>query len=158
MTDLQPHRYDRPAAPLSAGARFIRGFARIGSVVALLATLIGIATSIFIAIDKSNSAETSYRSATCLVAMARTGYKFPKKEYSSYPDYSGTGCPGYSYHSYNTISEVTAIADAPAPTFLAGDGPSVLGWGLVITGIVAVVAYLAFWALGWLCAGFTRDA
>ncbi|WP_354258289.1 hypothetical protein [Bradyrhizobium sp. F1.13.3] len=158
MTDLQPHRYSASAAPLSAGARFIRGFTRIGAVLALLVTLIGLATSIFIAIDRSNSAETSYRSATCLVAMARTGYKFPKKEYSRYPDYSDTGCAGYSYHSYNTISEVTAIADAPAPTFLTGDGPSVLGWGLIITGIVAVVTYLAFWALGWLCAGFTRDA
>ena len=50
------------------------------------------------------------------------------------------------------------MADSPVPTFLTSEGASVLGWGLVITGLVAVVAYLAFWAVGWLCAGFTRDA
>jgi hypothetical protein len=40
----------------------------------------------------------------------------------------------------------------------ASAGASVLGWGLVITGCVAIVAYFTFWAIGWLCAGFTRDA
>jgi hypothetical protein len=66
--------------------------------------------------------------------------------------------PRRSHHSYSSISEVTAIAAGPAPTFFTGDGPSVLGWGILITGLVAVVAYVTFWAIGWLCAGFTRDA
>ncbi len=43
MTDLQPHRHPRPTAPLSAGARFIRGFTRVG---AIAVVLIGVATSI----------------------------------------------------------------------------------------------------------------
>lgn len=158
MTDLQPHRHQRPTAPLSAGARFIRGFTRIGAVVAVLVALIGVATSVFIAIDRYNSAESSYQSAKCIAGLARTGYTFKKKyEYSSALDYSVGGCAGY-YHSYNTVAEVIAIADAPAPTFITGDGLSVLGCGILITGLVAVVAYLAFWAVGWLCAGFTRDA
>ena len=29
---------------------------------------------------------------------------------------------------------------------------------IVYAGIIAVVAYLGFWCIGWLCAGFTRDA
>ncbi len=157
MTDLQPHRHPRSTAPLTAGARFIRGFTRIGAIAAVLVALIGVATSVFLAIDKYNSTETSYRSAKCIAGLARSGYNFKKKyEYSSAIDYSVGGCSDY-YHSYNSVSEVIALADAPAPTFFTGDGPSVLGWGILITGLVAVVAYLAFWAIGWLCAGFTRD-
>jgi len=157
MTDLQPHRHPRPPAPLSAGARFIRGFTRIGAIAAVLVVLIGVATSITIAVSNYNSAEASYRSAKCIAGLARSGYRFPKKEYSSSLDYSVGGCSGYYHHSYSTISDVTAIADAPAPTFFTGDGPSVLGWGILITGLIAVAAYIAFWSIGWLCAGFTRD-
>lgn len=158
MTDLQPHRHPRPAAQLSAGARFIRGFTRIGAVVAVLVALIGVSISVIGAVSNYNSAEASYRSAKCIAGLARSGYTFKKKyEYSSALDYSVGGCSDY-YHSYNSVSEVIAIADSPAPTFFSGDGPSVLGWGILITGLVAVVAYLAFWAIGWLCAGFTRDA
>jgi hypothetical protein len=157
MTDLQPHRHPRSPAMLTAGARFIRGFTRIGAIAAMLVTLIGVPTTVFVAIDRHNSAETSYQSAKCIASLARLGYQFKKKEYSTALDYSVEGCSGY-YHSYSPLSEVIAIADKPAPTFLTGDGPSVLGWGLVITGFVAVAAYLAFSAIGWLCAGFTRDA
>lgn len=67
------------------------------------------------------------------------------------------GCVGY-YHSNSTVREVIAIADAPAPTFFTGDGLSVIGWGILITGLAAIAAYILFWVIGWLCAGFTRDA
>ena len=99
MTDLQPHRQPQlhPTTPLTAGARFIRGFTRIGAIAAVVVALSGIALSITFAVERYN---------------------------------------------YADASEVA----------------SVLGWGLVITGCVAVVAYLTFWAMGWLCAGFTRDA
>jgi hypothetical protein len=158
MTDLQPHRQPGPTVPLSAGARFIRGFTRIGSIAAVLVALIGVPTTVFIAIDRYNSAVSSYRSAKCIAGLARSGYTFKKKyEYSSAVDYGVGGCSDY-YHSYSTVNDVIAIADSPAPTFLTSEGASVLGWGLVITGFVAVAAYLAFWAIGWLCAGFTRDA
>jgi hypothetical protein len=69
MTDLQPHRHPRPTAPLTAGARFIRGFTRIGSIVAILLALIGVVTSVFIAVDRYNSTETSYQSAKCLAGL-----------------------------------------------------------------------------------------
>jgi hypothetical protein len=32
------------------------------------------------------------------------------------------------------------------------------GLGLIITGVCAVTAYAVFCVIGWLCAGFTRDA
>ena len=157
MTDLQPHRHPRPTATLTAGARFIRGFTRIGAIAAVLLALSGVALSIFIAVDRYNSAANGYESAQCIARLARSGYTFKQKEYSTALDYSAGGCNGW-YHSYESIKEVIAIANSPAPTFLTSEGASVLGWGLVITGLVAVIAYLAFWAVGWLCAGFTRDA
>src|SRR3954452_459994 len=154
MTDLQPHRHPRPTASLSAGARFIRGFTRIGAIVAVLVVLIGVPTSIGLGVSNYNSAESSYQSAKCIAGLARSGYTFKKKyTYSDALDYSVGGCTGY-HHSYSTISEVTAIADAPAPTFFSGDAPSIIGWGLLITGLLAIVAYLAFWTIGWMFAGF----
>jgi hypothetical protein len=42
-------------------------------------------------------------------------------------------------------------------TFLTSEGASVLGSGLMISGLVAVAVYLGFWVIGWFCAGFTRD-
>ena len=45
----------------------------------------------------------------------------------------------------------------PAPTFISAGGEW-LGYGLITTGLCAIAAYVAFWAIGWLCAGFTRDA
>lgn len=89
MTDLQPHRHPRPAAPLTAGARFIRGFARVGAIAALLVALIGVATSVTIAVTNFNSTEASYRSAKCIAGLARSGYTFKKKyTYSDDLDYS----------------------------------------------------------------------
>jgi hypothetical protein len=157
MTDLQPHRHRPAAAPLTAGARFIRGFTRIGAIVAVLVALGGVALSIIIAADRYNSATNGHQSAQCIARLARSGYTFKQKEYSTAFDYSVGGCNGW-YHSYESIKEVIAIADSAAPTFLTSEGASVLGWGLMITGLTAVAAYIAFWAIGWLCAGFTRDA
>ena len=156
MTDLQPHRR-RSDAPLTAGARFIRGFTRVGAIVSVLVALGGVALSIIIATDRYTSAANGHQSAQCIARLARSGYTFKRKEYSADLDYSVGGCNGW-YHSYKSIKDVLAIANSPAPTFLTSEGISVLGWGLVITGLAVVVAYIAFWAIGWLCAGFTRDA
>ncbi|SIO44805.1 hypothetical protein SAMN05443247_05504 [Bradyrhizobium erythrophlei] len=158
MTELQPHRHPRPTAPLSAGARFIRGFTRIGAIAALLVVLIGVPSSIGLAVSTYGNATSSHESAQCIARLARSGYTFKKKyDYGSALDYSVGGCAGY-HHSYETVSEVIAIADQPTPTFLTSLGPSTLGWGFLATGLTAIVIYLAFWAIGWMFAGFTRDA
>ncbi|MGY2987752.1 hypothetical protein [Bradyrhizobium sp. USDA 4508] len=157
MNDLRPFQPKRDG-PLTAGARFIRGFTRIGAVAAVLVVLIGLATTIFISSDRYNSDVGTRTDAQCVAGLARAGWTFKKRyEFSSDLDYSVGGCRGY-HLSYKPLSEVIAIADAPAPTFLSSDASSVLGWGLVITGGLAVVVYLAFWVIGWLFAGFTRDA
>lgn len=156
MTDMQ--RYQKPAAPLTAGARFIRGFTRIGTAVTVLVTLIGVPASVISGINNYNSSAENHAAAQCVARQARSGYHFKKKyEYSSAVDYSAGGCsPTYSFE-YMTVSQVIAVAAAPKPTFLS-DGASTLGIGLVVTGVLAVLAYVGFWLLGWLCAGFTRDA
>ena len=56
------------------------------------------------------------------------------------------------------LKEVMTIANAPTPTFLTSDAPFGLGIGLIITAVCAVVTYLFFWCIGWVFAGFTRDA
>jgi hypothetical protein len=113
MTDLQPHRH-RPDAPLTAGARFIRGFTRIGAIVAVLVALGGLALSIMIATDRYTSEANGHQSAQCIARLARSGYTFKEKEYSAALDYSVGGCNGW-YHSNESIKEVIAIADSPAP-------------------------------------------
>jgi Na+/proline symporter len=97
--------------------------------------------------------------AQCVAQLARSGYTFKKKEaYSDYLDYDAGGCYAYYEFKYKSVQQVLAIADAPAPTFMTSDAPSSLGTGLLTTGVLAVVAYLFFYCIGWLCAGFTRDA
>jgi hypothetical protein len=127
-------------------------------VIAVLATLIGVPASVIGAINNYNYAADKHRGAQCIARQARSGYPFKKKyEYSSALDYGAGGCSDTYSFEYMTISQVIAVADAPAPTFLTSDGVSVLGSGLLITGLVAVAVYLGFWVIGWLCAGFTRD-
>lgn len=126
---------------------------------AVLIVLIGVAASIFIAVDKYNSAISKHQSAQCIAQFVRSGHVFKKKyEYSSAIDYSDGGCPGYYRFDYTMPAEVVAIANTPEPSFSTSDGASSLGIGLIVTGVLAVIAYLSFWLLGWLCAGFTRDA
>jgi len=157
MTDLQPHQRQRPSAPLTAGARFIRGFKRIGAIVAVLVALIGVITTGFIAKEIYGDNTNSFANATCVANLARSGHQFTTLlSYSKTDlDYEAAGCSNVGI-IYKPLQEVLAMAkDGP---FTVERTTAVLGWGLVITGLSAVAAYLAFWAIGWLCAGFTRDA
>ncbi|MGJ5046998.1 hypothetical protein ACQR09_08010 [Bradyrhizobium oligotrophicum] len=157
MNDLKP--YQKPSLTLAAGARFIRGFTRIGAVIAVLTVVIGVSASIMAGINSYNSDVDKHEAAQCIARLARSGVTFkPKYEYSRDLDYDVGGCSGGYRFSYNSVAQVIASADAPAPTLLTSDGVTNLGIGLMITGIIAVVAYLGFWCIGWLCAGFTRDA
>jgi hypothetical protein len=101
-----------------------------------------------------------YKNARCIAQLARSGYVFKRK----YPtidsqtlDYEVSGCIDYGIYG-KPVRDVLAIADAPAPSFISGDNPTALGIGLIITGICAVVAYVLFWVIGWVFAGFTKDA
>ncbi|MCP1766068.1 MULTISPECIES: hypothetical protein [Bradyrhizobium] len=139
---------------MSAGARFIRGFQRVGIVVAGLVGIVGVITTIVIAIDQQSSADGRYRQAKCVYDKLSAGQPVKMREYDkSKIDYDGSGCfgPGYG----GTPAEVAiAAANAPAPMefFL---GPFFIGLGT--TTVCSALSFGLFWLLGWLCAGFTRD-
>jgi hypothetical protein len=155
LSNLQTYK---PTGPLSGGARFLRGFTRIGTVTAVLVALIGIPISIMGGVNNYNYAVETRERAQCIAAVAHSGYTFKKKyEFSSELDYDVGGCSGGYRFSYWSVNQVIALANTPAPTFLTSEGASVLGSGLMITGLVAVAVYVGFWVIGWLCAGFTRD-
>jgi hypothetical protein len=150
---------DPAAAPLTGGARFMRGFTRIGAIIAALVTLIGVSMSILIPINNYDYEVATYKNAQCIARLARGGWTFKKKyEFSSDLDYEVGGCSDRGLYA-TPIRRVMEIADETAPTFLtANSGASAVGMGLMITGICAIAAYLAFWCIGWVFAGFTRDA
>ncbi|WP_298256219.1 hypothetical protein [Bradyrhizobium sp.] len=156
MSDLRPYR-DRPATQLTAGARFIRGFTRIGAVVAVLVALTGGTITIFVAKELYNDATRSHESAQCVARLARAGYTFRTKSYSDALDYDVGGCVEDGLYR-KSVREVIALADAPDPVFVTSNGAEALGYGMIVTGICAVVAYLASWLIGWMFAGFTKDA
>jgi hypothetical protein len=154
---LQPHRHTRPTAPLTAGARFIRGFTRIGAIAAVLVTLIGVAITI---VQVSSSYDYELKrvtSAKCVAELVRVGYTLKKREYGDSLNFEVAGCSDSGIYG-KSLKEVMVIANMPTPTFLTSDASSGLGIGLIITGVCAVVTYLAFWCIGWVFAGFTRDA
>jgi hypothetical protein len=158
LTALRP--YNQPPGPLTGGARFIRGFTRIGAVVAVLVALIGVAITFTVAINAYNTELSGYTNAQCVARLARSGFVFKRKypEINSQAlDYEVSGCSDYGIYG-KPVRDVIAIADARAPIFVTSDGASALGIGLIITGICAVVAYILFWVVGWVLAGFTRDA
>jgi hypothetical protein len=153
---MQP--YQRPNAPLTGGARFIRGFARIGAVAAVLVMLTGLAITFFQATSSYNYETTGAKSAKCIADQVRAGFTFKKKyDFSDNLNYEAFGCSDSGIYG-KPLTEVMAIANAPTPTFLTSGAPTNLGIGLIITGVCAVVTYLFFWCIGWLCAGFTKDA
>jgi hypothetical protein len=157
MTDLRPFQ-PKSSVPLTSGARFIRGFTRIGVFFAVLVVLIGVTVSAISAYSNFNNATKTYQTAQCIAQLARSGYAFKKKQYSEALDYDVAGCYAPYTLEYKSVGQILAIADQPAPTLLTSDATSALGVGLMITGVVAVGTYIIFWCLGWLCAGFTRDS
>ena len=88
----------------------------------------------------------------------RVGYTLKKREYGDTLNYEVAGCSDSGIYG-KPSREVMAIANSPTPTFLTSDASSGLGFGLIITGVCAVVTYLAFWCIGWVFAGSqgTRD-
>jgi hypothetical protein len=146
LGNLQPYK---PIVPLSAGARFMRGFTRIGTIAAIVTALIGVPASLMFAVSNYNTAKTTFENAACVAKdVARTGVRewsldvFAKCDHEFLLD-------------EKPISEVLAIANDPGIPLLDGARP--LGIGLIVTGVIAIIFYVGFWTIGWLCAGFTRD-
>jgi hypothetical protein len=157
MTDLRPyHVPPPPTTPLTVGARFIRGFKRIGIIAATLVALGGVAITVIIAIDQQRSAERRFEQAVCVARLVRDKRPFKMKTYDQTKiDYDESGCPGYSFYGEPLEAELAfARSSPPAPLEYAVQ-PFFIG--LAISLASGAASFCCFWLIGWLCAGFTRD-
>ncbi|UGY13204.1 hypothetical protein [Bradyrhizobium septentrionale] len=149
---LQP--YGRQSAPLTGGARFIRGFKRIGLAVGGLILLTGLGTSFFIAIDAQRNAENRYGQASCVVGKIQRNEPLKTLTYdASSVDLISSGCMG-SRFSMSINDARTYGTQMPAPMEMMIE-PIYFGALLSVGG--ATLAFAFFWLVGWLCAGFTKD-
>jgi hypothetical protein len=154
MSELRPYQ-PSSKAPLSGGARFIRGFKRIGFATGSVALIGGLAITIVVSINQQNSAESRYTQATCIADRVRNNWPIKMKSYDlTKIDFSESGCPTGPFY-YESLSSVLAFAkQKPAPLEYAIEP---LSWGIAISVCSALFLYGGFWLVGWLCAGFTRD-
>jgi hypothetical protein len=146
--------YTSPPPPLTAGARFVRGFGRLGIVAGAIVLLIGLGFSFVAASDEQRRATDRYLQAKCVNEKIWSHAPLKMIDPAKVRiDFDGSGCygPGYS----GTPAEVAALSVAPPAPLETALGPFVLGAG--ISTLCGVVTFLLFWLIGWLCAGFTRD-
>ncbi|MGL3109176.1 hypothetical protein [Bradyrhizobium sp. BR 1432] len=154
MTEISPYR--SAPVPLTAGARFIRGFKRIGIVAGAIFLLIGIAFSVVTAVEQQDRENRKFAQATCIARLVKENRPLKTRTYDPKKvDWDEFGCPGYYF--YGDPVEV-ALAHArgapPAPLEYAIQPFSL---GLAISIACSAAVFLFFWLIGWLCAGFTRD-
>lgn len=152
MSELRPYSYGPP--PLTGGARFVRGFKRIGLVLGFIILIGGTGMSISSGVNQQSYHEARYPQAACVLDKLRNRYPVKTESYDANKiDPSASGCPGPMYSE----TAQTFIAEAqhkPAPLEYIIE-PVYLGslWSVGI----ATVVFVSFWLVGWLCAGFTRD-
>lgn len=154
MSEPRPYQQQR-SIPLSAGARFIRGFKRVGIVAGVLVFLGGLALTFILAAEQQSTAQRKFEQANCIADLVRNKRPFKMKSYDQTRiDYADSGCPGwFTYESVETVL-VYARSGAPAPLEHAVQPFFV---GLAISLACGGAVFVSLWAIGWLCAGFTRD-
>ncbi|MCA1527363.1 hypothetical protein [Bradyrhizobium yuanmingense] len=155
MTELRSY-YTPPNAPLTAGARFIRGFRRVGVVVAALVFLAGLAITLTIAIEQQSSAQKRFEQASCIAGLVREKRPLKMRTYDQTKiDYEESGCAGYYF--YGDSLEIVLRAAKAGPPAMLENAVQPFFIGLAVTLISAALSFSGFWLIGWLCAGFTRD-
>ncbi|MET4219924.1 hypothetical protein ABIB00_005148 [Bradyrhizobium sp. LB14.3] len=154
MTDLRP--YARPLKPpLTAGARFIRGFKRVGIVLGVIVLVGGFAITIPIAIGQQNSAQGRYEQAVCMNDRVRNNWPIKMKSYDQTKiDFDATGCPSGPLYHEGLPTVLSYAKEKPAPLQYAIEPFAI---GAVASIVSAAALFYGFWLVGWLCAGFTRD-
>ena len=91
-------------------------------------------------------------------ALTKPGFTVPVKSYdNSIVDYAAVGCSEVGIFG-KAPWDVMSIAEQGRPSIFTGDSGTWLGRGLLITGLLAIFLYVALWCIGWVFAGFTRDA
>ena len=155
MSDLRPYA-PQGAVPLTAGARFIRGFKRIGIAFGALVLVGGLVTTSFIAMENQKNEQRKFEQAKCIAGLVRDKRPFKMRSYNqSRIDFEDSGCPGYSFHDEALDTIVAYSKGAPPAPFEYAVQPFFIG--LAISMACAAASFFLFWLVGWLCAGFTRD-
>lgn len=152
MSNIAP-QHSRYRPPLTAGARFIRGFKRFGAVFGVCAFCAGIAISVVNGTQGHNSAVNLQAQAVCYLEAQHAGKTVINQYRAMEVDLAKSGCPGPMYsESVPTILEAAARRPAPLEGFIE---PIYIG--SLISLAVGIGVFSLFWLFGWLCAGFTRD-
>lgn len=153
MMGMEPYDTSR-AYKLTGGARFIRGFQRIGIAIGCLVALAGLGYSVIIGLEQRDTAQRKYTQAKCIVDMQRIGGRLAMSDLRPFDvDLDKSGCVGPLYTE--TIPTIAGIAKTKPPVLEGFIEPVYIG--ALISGAVGGVIYCAFWLLGWVCAGFTKD-
>lgn len=152
-TGLQP--YGHQPAQLTGGARFIRGFRRIGLAFGTAICLLGSAFTIYAAVQAQSTANARFEQAVCMAVRSVNKEPIKMKSYDNNRiDFDANGCSTGPFY-YESLSTVLTYAkEKPGPLQYAIEP---LAWGLPISFALAAAAYFFFWTVGWLCAGFTKD-
>lgn len=152
MTLRAVHPYSQSqSAPLSAGARFIRGFKRIGLVLGVLIFVTGAVISVVVANQARQALSDRHTQAICIF---ETQHRTVMSEYRpSEVDLRASGCAGPMYtETMDTIRSAASKKPAALEGFIEP-----LYLGSLISAAVGGFVFALFWLIGWLCAGFTRD-
>lgn len=148
-----------PTHYLTPGARFIRGFKRIGLTVAIPIVVIGPISSIAYGYSEANDDVGRYNQMVCMSRIKAKGalvgewisYTSPPR-FEYYPD--NNGCEGPHWRVSENEIELGIMTK---PDWLASFAP-IAGIGTLASIAAALFAYFGSWVLGWVIAGFTRDA
>jgi hypothetical protein len=152
MTEVRPYSRAQ-STPLSSGARFIRGFRRIGLVLGAFALGTGIVISVIVANQEQLTTSNRYAQAACFLDAQHHGRIVMSQYRPLEVDLSASGCPGPMYtETFSNILNTASKKPAPLEGFI---GPLYLGTLVSLAAGISVFAI--FWLIGWLCAGFTRD-
>jgi hypothetical protein len=139
---------------LMGGARFIRGFVRLGLVLSIMAGLVGIAISFVVANEQAGSDVLRVEQRQCAKGKLDHGTPFKKKwNNPDEIDLYDSGCPGPQM--YISPRELVEIHPELPPNYMLIFMPT-FGLGVAISLAVAIIPVLLFWTIGWVAAGFTR--
>jgi hypothetical protein len=149
VTEIQPYRRrPKEGAPLTGGARFIRGFVRLGIVLSLLTALVGIGISFVAANEQAGTEIRRVAQQQCAKGKLDQGVPFKKKWNGSDEfDLWESGCPGPEM--YLSPKALIEIPRELPPNYMQIFMPA-FGFGVAVSLAVAAIPLLLFWTVGWI--------
>lgn len=139
--------------PLTGGARLIRGFRRIGLVLAILIFGFGTSASVFWAAEGPNRAIRTAEAHNCIYRRSQVERAIIWEGRGGFVDPAANRCPWEA--SYIAMTNLPT-SPSSVPSFWWEFLPS-FGMLVALFAALAGMAFGASWATGWVLAGFSRD-